>query len=56
MEPKQVWMSRDTRKKSHYGYRSVGRILGIVLLMMLLFAGSYLRTALGIGPHGLSLL
>lgn len=57
MEPKQVWMSRDTRKKSHYGYRSVGRILGIVLLMMLLlFAGSYLRAALGIGPHGLSLL
>lgn len=57
MELKQVWMSRDTRKKSHYGYRSVGGILGIVLLMMLLlFAGSYLRTALGIGPHGLSLL
>ena len=31
MELKKVWMSPDT-KKSKYGYRAVGGILGIVLL------------------------
>ena len=29
MELKKVWMSLDTEKKSHYGYRTVGGILGI---------------------------
>ena len=33
MELKKVWMSPDTKKKSKYGYRAVGGILGIVLLM-----------------------
>ena len=32
MELKKVWMSLDTEKKSHYGYRTVGGILGIVFL------------------------
>ena len=41
MKLKEVWMSTDTQKKSHYGYRTVLGILGIVLLMiLLLFAGS----------------
>ncbi len=39
MELKKVWMSPDTKKKSKYGYRAVGGILGIVLLMVLLTAG-----------------
>ena len=34
MELKKVWMSPDTKKKSKYGYRAVGGILGIVLLMV----------------------
>ena len=56
MKPKQVWMSTDTQKKSHYGYRTVLGILGIVLLMiLLLFAGSYLRISLGLGQSAFSL-
>lgn len=39
MKLKQVWMSPETGRKSHYGYRTVGGILGIVLLMMLLLLG-----------------
>ncbi len=39
MELKKVWMSPDTKKKSKYGYRAVGGILGIVLLMVLLLCG-----------------
>ncbi len=43
MELKKVWMSLDTEKKSHYGYRTVGGILGIVFLMtVLLFIGTFL--------------
>ena len=40
MELKKVWMSPETGKKSQYGYRAVGGILGIVFLMtVLLFTG-----------------
>ena len=42
MELKKVWMSPDTKKKSKYGYRAVGGILGIVLLMVLLLCGGTL--------------
>lgn len=43
MKLKQVWMSPETGRKSHYGYRTVGGILGIVLLMMLLLlVGTFL--------------
>ena len=34
MELKKVWMSPETGKKSQYGYRAVGGILGIVFLMI----------------------
>ena len=43
MELKKVWMSPETGKKSQYGYRAVGGILGIVFLMtVLLFTGTFL--------------
>ncbi len=49
MELKKVWMSPDTKKKSKYGYRAVGGILGIVLLMVLLLCGgTLLSLSLGI--------
>lgn len=39
MDLKKVWMSPDTEKKSIYGYRMIGGIFGIVLLMTLLICG-----------------
>ncbi len=43
MKLKQVWMSPETGRKSHYGYRTVGGILGIVVLRrLLLLVGSFL--------------
>lgn len=44
MELKQVWMSRDTRKQSRYSLRTLGGILGIVMLALVLTLGG---TALG---------
>ena len=52
MELKKVWMSPDTKKKSKYGYRAVGGILGIVLLMVLLLCGgTLLSLSLGINKN-----
>ena len=49
MEFKKVWMSPETGKRSQYGYRTVGGILGIVLLMtLLLFGGTFLSLSMGI--------
>ena len=49
MELKKVWMSSETRKKSRYGYRTVGKILGIVFLMTaLLLIGTFLSLSLGL--------
>ena len=49
MELKKVWMSPETEKKSRYGYRAVGGILGIVLLMtVLLFSGNAFFPSIGI--------
>ena len=57
MELKKVWMSPDTKKKSKYGYRAVGGILGIVLLMVLLLCGgTLLSLSLGINKKAFSLL
>lgn len=39
MEIKQVWMSQDTRKKSRYGLRTLGGVLGIAALVMLAAGG-----------------
>ena len=39
MELKQVWMSRDTRKQSRYSLRTLGGILGIVILALALVLG-----------------
>ena len=48
MEFKKVWMSPETGKRSQYGYRTVGGILGIVLLMtLLLFGGIFLSLSMG---------
>lgn len=44
MELKQVWMSQDTRKQSRYSLRTLGGILGIVILALALVLGG---TALG---------
>jgi len=57
MELKKVWMSPDTKKKSKYGYRAVGGILGIVLLMVLLLCGgTLLSLSLGINKKASSLI
>lgn len=57
MELKKVWMSPDTKKKSKYGYRAVGGILGIVLLMVLLLCGgTLLSLSLGINKKAFSLI
>ena len=57
MEFKKVWMSPETGKRSQYGYRTVGGILGIVLLMtLLLFGGTFLSLSMGIEQKGFSLL
>lgn len=49
MELKKVWMSPETEKKSRYGYRAVGGVLGIVLLMtVLLLAGTMLSLSMGV--------
>ena len=45
MELKQVWMSRDTRKQSRYSLRTLGGILGMVILALALVLGG---TALGL--------
>lgn len=57
MELKKVWMSLDTEKKSHYGYRTVGGILGIVFLMtVLLFIGTFLSISLGLPQQSYSMV
>ena len=57
MEFKKVWMSPETGKRSQYGYRTVGGILGIVLLMtLLLFGGTFLSLSMGIEQKEFSLL
>lgn len=49
MELKKAWMSSETEKKSRYGYRAVGGILGIVLLMTaLFFSGNAFLPSIGI--------
>ena len=48
MAVKQVWMSQNTRKKSRYGLRTMGGILGIVMLaLVLILAGTQLRFYMG---------
>lgn len=39
MEPKQIWMSRNTTQKSRYALRTLGGVLGIAVLAMVLIAG-----------------
>lgn len=39
MNVKQVWMSADTAKRSHYGLRTLGGMVGIVALMLALILG-----------------
>lgn len=57
MELKKVWMSSETGKKSRYGYRTVGGILGIVLLMtVLLFLGSFLSISFGLPQQSFSMI
>ena len=57
MELKKVWMLPETEKKSHYGYRTVGGILGIVFLMTaLLFAGNFLSLSLGLPQQSFSMI
>lgn len=57
MELKKVWMSPETGKKSRYGYRTVGGILGIVLLMtVLLFMGTFLSPSLGLPQQSFSMI
>lgn len=57
MELKKIWMSPETRKKSHYGYRTVGGILGIVLLMTaLLLTGAFLSLSLGLPQQSSSMI
>ena len=57
MELKKVWMSPETEKKSNYGYRTVGGILGIVFLMTaLLFAGNFLSLSLGLPQQSFSMI
>ena len=50
MELKKVWMSSETRKKSRYGYRTVGKILGIV------FLGTFLSLSLGLSQQSSSMI
>lgn len=53
MELKKIWMSPETEKKSRYGYRAVGGILAIVLLMFaLLICGTLLPLFLEIPQQG----
>ena len=48
MEIEKAWLSTETGKKSRYGYRTIGGILGIVLLMvLLLWGGTFLSRSLG---------
>ncbi len=57
MELKKVWMSSETRKKSRYGYRTVGKILGIVFLMTaLLLIGTFLSLSLGLPQQSSSMI
>lgn len=57
MELKKVWMSRETGKKSQYGYRTVGGILGIVMLMTaLLLGGTFLSLSLGLPQQSFSMI
>jgi hypothetical protein len=39
MAIKQIWMSPDTQKKSHYSLRTLGGLLGIVALALVLVCG-----------------
>ena len=45
MVVKRIWMSTDTRRKSRYGLRTLGGILGIAVLALVLVAGG---TVLGL--------
>ncbi len=57
MKLKKVWMSSETGKKSRYGYRAVGGILGIVLLMtVLLLGGTFLSLSLGVPQEWSSMI
>ena len=57
MELKKVWMSPETGKKSQYGYRAVGGILGIVFLMtVLLFTGTFLSLSFGLPQQSFSMI
>lgn len=57
MELKKVWMSPETGKKSQYGYRAVGGILGIVFLMTaLLFTGTFLSLSFGLPQQSFSMI
>lgn len=42
MKIKELWMSQDSRGKSHFGLRSLGGVLGIVALALLLSGGGTL--------------
>ena len=57
MELKKVWMSPETGKKSQYGSRAVGGILGIVFLMtVLLFTGTFLSLSFGLPQQSFSMI
>lgn len=57
MELKKVWMSPETGKKSQYGHRAVGGILGIVFLMtVLLFTGTFLSLSFGLSQQSFSMI
>ena len=57
MEIEKAWLSTETGKKSRYGYRTIGGILGIVLLMvLLLLGGTFLSRSLGIDKKVCSLI
>lgn len=42
MDLKKVWMSPNTSQKCHYARRTLGSIVGIVVLMLLLICGGTL--------------
>lgn len=56
MKLKKVWMSPETKKKSHFFLGTTGVILGIVLLtVLLIFTGSILIEILGLSKKVFSL-
>lgn len=57
MPVKQIWMSPDTQKKSRYGLRTLGGILGItVLTLALVIGGTVLGLSMGWSIKHFSLL